>query len=176
MKYSAFGWLLLVTILTIQCSPSLMETVEPGETPGALPSVVQTPTLPPTGSPIDTSTPPAPESAETPVPSPTPTPSSTPPAVETVTPASNPSQDPAEGDTQLKMVLIRAKSPLEVEKLRRMGLNLIRVREVESKETSEVTPDSKQAFLEQEFLIEAVVSPGILAKLKGLGFEVTEVP
>lgn len=53
-----------------------------------------------------------------------------------------------------------------------MGLNIIRVRTVESKET----PESKEDFLAGEFIVEAVVSPGLLAKLEKLGFEVTVVP
>lgn len=72
----------------------------------------------------------------------------------------------------MKMVLIRAKSQLEVKQLRQMGINIIRIRTIESKET----PDSKEALLEGEFTIEAVVPSGILAKLKRLGFEVTVVP
>jgi hypothetical protein len=70
------------------------------------------------------------------------------------------------------MVLIRAKSRSEIEQLRQMGINIIRVTTVESKET----PDSKEALLEGEFTVEAVVPAGILAKLKNLGFEVTIVP
>lgn len=72
----------------------------------------------------------------------------------------------------MKMVLIRAKSQSEIKQLRQMGINIIRVRTVESKET----PDSKEALLEGEFMIEAVVPVGILTKLKNLGFEVTIVP
>lgn len=72
----------------------------------------------------------------------------------------------------MKMVLIRAKSQSEIKQLRQMGINIIRVTTVESKET----PDSKEAILEGEFTVEAVVPPGILAKLKSLGFEVTIVP
>ena len=73
------------------------------------------------------------------------------------------------------MVLIRAKSQLEVKQLRQMNLDIVRVRTVASVESKE-TPDSKEALLEGKFIVEAVVTPGELAKLKSLGFEVTEVP
>ena len=170
MKYLTLGGLLWVATLTIQCSPGLTVTAEPVETPSAPPSPVQTPTLQ-----IATSTPLAHESTETPMPSSTPSQTPPPPATEPVTPASKPSQTPAEGDAQLKMVLIRAKSSLEVKQLRQMNLDIIRVRTIESVESKE-TPDSKEALLEGKFIVEAVVTPGELAKLKSLGFDVTEVP
>ena len=73
------------------------------------------------------------------------------------------------------MVLIRAKSSLEVKQLRQMNLDIIRVRTVASVESKE-TPDSKEALLAGKFIVEAVVTPGELAKLKSLGFDVSEVP
>jgi hypothetical protein len=169
MKYLALGGLLWVATFTIQCSPSPTVTVEPVETPSPAPSPVQTSTLQ-----LATSTSSASESIETPIPSSTPsqTPHLTPATTESITPAAQASQTPAEGAPQLKMVVIRAKSQREVQRLRQMGLNLIRIRTVESKET----PDSKEALLEGEFLVEVVVPTGILAKLRRLGFEVTEVP
>lgn len=99
----------------------------------------------------------------------------TPPPVPTVakiSPVNTPVPTAAQGDTQLQMVLIRAESQLEVQKLRRMNLDIVRVKAVESNET----PDSKEALRQGEYLIEAVVSPGQLAKLKSLGFHVTELP
>lgn len=72
----------------------------------------------------------------------------------------------AQGDAQLQMVLIRAESQLEVQKLRQMNLDIVWVKAVEANET----PDSKEALRQGEYLIEAVVSPGQLAKLKSLGF------
>lgn len=74
------------------------------------------------------------------------------------------------------MVLIRAKSQLEVKQLRQMGIDIIRIRKIDAKEIPKVTPDSKEALLEGEFMVEVVIPVSILNKLKGLGFEVTEAP
>jgi len=69
------------------------------------------------------------------------------------------------------MVLIRA-SALEVEQLRKMPLEIVRVRPVESNQT----PTTKQDFLQSEFIVEAVVPTALLPKLKAQGFDLTEVP
>jgi hypothetical protein len=72
---------------------------------------------------------------------------------------------------QLKMVVIRASAP-EVERLRKMPLDIIRVSPVAGRQT----PTTKQDFLLSEYIVEAVVPTGLLAKLKELGFNITEVP
>jgi hypothetical protein len=160
MKYFTLGGLLLTAILIIQCSPGLTITAEPTETPGISPSPSQAATLQ-----MATAEPSAPA----------PTIPSTPTTTAPITPTSEPAEAPAEGDAQLKMVLIQAKSALEVKQLRQMNLDIVRVRKIEPTE-SKVTPDSKEALLAGEFIIEAVVTPGELAKLKKLGFAITEVP
>lgn len=142
----------------------------PGEPPPQI--ATQTATMPPTMEDTETLT--------TEVASPTPKPSNTPtlsptltkPAAETKTSTPTPVQEPAAGEPQLKMVLIRAKSPLEVQELRRMQLDIVRITPVESDQT----PTSKEDFLKREFIIEAVIPSGILTKLTAMGFEVTEVP
>jgi hypothetical protein len=158
MKYFTLGGLLLTAILIIQCSPGLTITAEPAETPGVSPSPSQAATLQ-----MATAEPSAPT-----IPS---TPTTTAP----ITPTSEPAEAPAEGEAQLKMVLIQAKSALEVKQLRQMNLDIVRVRKIEPTEPK-VTPDSKEALLAGEFIVEAVVTPGELAKLKKLGFAITEVP
>jgi hypothetical protein len=67
------------------------------------------------------------------------------------------------------MVIIRVPSSLEVEQLRRMKLDIARVRPDPSQ------PPSDES-LSGGYLVEAVVTPGLLSKLKTLGFDVTEVP
>ena len=67
------------------------------------------------------------------------------------------------------MVLIRASSSLEVKQLRQMHLDIARVRPDPSRPPSEES-------LSGGFIVEAVVTPGILAKLKAKGFEVSEIP
>jgi hypothetical protein len=57
-----------------------------------------------------------------------------------------------------------------------MGIDIIRIRKIDAKEIPKVTPDSKEALLEGEFMVEVVIPVSILNKLKGLGFEVTEAP
>jgi len=71
----------------------------------------------------------------------------------------------------LIMVRIRARSSLEVKQLRQMHLvDIVRVRPDPSR------PPSEEELLSGGFIVEAVVTPGILAKLKAKGFEVSEVP
>ena len=84
-------------------------------------------------------------------------------------PAPAPSQEPTAEGPQLRMVLIRARSSLEVKKLRQMKLDIARVRPDPSRPPSEES-------LSGGFIVEAVVTPGILAKLKAKGFEVSEIP
>ncbi len=68
------------------------------------------------------------------------------------------------------MVIIRARSSLEVKQLRQMHLDIARVRPDPSR------PPSEEESLSGGFIVEAVVTPGILAKLKAKGFEISEVP
>jgi len=67
------------------------------------------------------------------------------------------------------MVRIRARSSIEVRQLRGMHLDIVNVR-----------PDSDRPprgeFLSGGFIVEAVVTSGQLAKLKKMGFEVSEIP
>jgi hypothetical protein len=71
----------------------------------------------------------------------------------------------------LIMVRIRARSSLEVKQLRQMHLvDIVRV----SPDPSQ--PPSEEELLSGGFIVEAVVTPGIVAKLKAKGFEVSEVP
>ncbi len=67
------------------------------------------------------------------------------------------------------MVHIRAKSSLEVKQLRQMGLDIAKVRPDPSR------PPSDES-LSGGFIVEAVVRPGLLAKLKAMGFDITEAP
>jgi hypothetical protein len=67
------------------------------------------------------------------------------------------------------MVIIRARSSREVKQLRQLDLDIARVR-----------PDPERppgGELELGgFIVEAVVTRGQLAKLKAMGFEITEIP
>ena len=67
------------------------------------------------------------------------------------------------------MVLIQARSSLKVSELRQMNLDIVRVRPDPSRPPSEELPSGG-------FIVEAVVTTGMLAKLKAKGFEVSEVP
>jgi len=67
------------------------------------------------------------------------------------------------------MVLIRARSSLEVQQLRQMRLDIARVRPDPSRPPGEES-------LSGGFIVEAVVTSDILARLKARGFEVSEVP
>ena len=70
----------------------------------------------------------------------------------------------------LKMVLIRA-TATEVRQLRTMPLDIVRIRPVPAPEM----PTKKADFLNQEFVVEAVAPAALAAKLRHLGFDITEV-
>ena len=78
-------------------------------------------------------------------------------------------QTPANKEPLLRMVRIRAKSSIEVRQLRRMHLDIVNIR-----------PDSDRPprgeLLSGGFIVEAVATAGQLAKLKKMGFEVSEMP
>jgi hypothetical protein len=68
------------------------------------------------------------------------------------------------------MVIIQAMSSLEVKQLRQMHLvDVVRVRPDPDRPPSEKS-------LSGGFIVEAVVTQDMLAKLKAMGFEVSEVP
>ena len=97
-------------------------------------------------------------------------PALTPTVVEPVTPTPTPSQEPTPEGPLLIMVRIRARSSLEVRQLRQMHLvDIVKVRPDLSRPPGEES-------LSGGFIVEAVVTPGVLAKLKAKGFEVSEVP
>ena len=77
-------------------------------------------------------------------------------------------QTPANKEPLLRMVRIRARSSIEVRQLRGMHLDIVNVR-----------PDSDRPprgeFLSGGFIVEAVATSGQLAKLKKMGFEVSEI-
>ena len=78
-------------------------------------------------------------------------------------------QTPANKEPLLRMVRIRARSSIEVRQLRGMHLDIVTVR-----------PDFDRPpggeLLSGGFIVEAVANSGQLAKLKKMGFEVTEIP
>jgi hypothetical protein len=139
---------LLLTVISVTCcGPGPSVTVEPTGT-HIPPTATEAPTLTPT-------------------------------AVEPMTPVPTLSQEPTapnelgtpSGGPMLIMVRIRARSSLEVKQLRQMHLvDIVRVRPDPSR------PPSEEELLSGGFIVEAVVTPGILAKLKAKGFEVSEVP
>lgn len=67
------------------------------------------------------------------------------------------------------MVLIRTTSSRELKQLRGMHLDIVRVR---------ADPDRApgEELFSGGYLVEAVVTKGELAKLKKMGFEVSEMP
>ena len=73
------------------------------------------------------------------------------------------------GESMLSMVIIRAVSAGDLQKLRAMHIDIVRVR-----------PDPGQSAdkksLTESLIIEAVVPKTILPKLKAMGFEVSEIP
>jgi len=98
-------------------------------------------------------------------------PTLTPIEVDTVPPTSAPSQEPTAEGPLLRMVIIRARSSLEVKQLRQMHLvDIVKVRPDPSR------PPSEELLLSGGFIVEAVISRGMLAKLKAKGFEVSEIP
>ena len=78
-------------------------------------------------------------------------------------------QTPANKEPLLRMVQIRAGSSIEVRQLRGMLLDIVNV-----------LPDSDRPpggeLLSGGFIVEAVANSGQLAKLKKMGFEVSEIP
>ena len=72
----------------------------------------------------------------------------------------------------MRIIVIRANSAAEVNQLRQMRLDIVRIRPVDSAQT----PTSQESLLKRQFLVEAVVTPGLLAKLKAKGFDLSEVP
>jgi hypothetical protein len=87
-----------------------------------------------------------------------------------MTPAPAPSEEPTDQEPLLRMVYIRAGSSREVQQLRQMPLvDVIRVRPDPSRPPSEES-------LSGGFIVEAVVTQGMLAKLEAMGFEISEVP
>jgi hypothetical protein len=75
----------------------------------------------------------------------------------------------SEQTLRLIMVIIRARSSAEVEQLRRMNLDIAKVRP-----DSDRPPEGEMTS--GGFIVEAVVSAGMLKKLKAKGFQVTEIP
>ena len=69
----------------------------------------------------------------------------------------------------LSMVLIRARSSIELKQLRQMHLDIAKVRPDPDRPPGE-------ELLSGGFIVEAVVSSGMLNKLKAVGFEVSEIP
>jgi hypothetical protein len=114
------------------------------------------------------------EPTETPIP-PTVTPEAptlTPAAVEPMTPMPTPSQELTPEGPLLRMVIIRARSSLEVRKLRQMHLvDIVRVRPDPDR-----PPSEEELLSSGGFIVEAVVTSDILDALKAKGFEVSEVP
>jgi len=78
-------------------------------------------------------------------------------------------QTPANKEPLLRMVQIRAGSSIEVRKLRGMHLDIVNIRP---------DPDRPPGgeLLSGGFIVEAVANSGQLAKLKKMGFEVSEIP
>jgi len=78
-------------------------------------------------------------------------------------------QTPANKEPLLRMVRIRAKSSIEVRRLRGMHLDIVDVR-----------PDSDRPprgeLHSGGFIVDAVANSGQLVKLKKMGFEVSEMP
>ncbi len=139
---------LIATFLTYCGAP--LATVEPVATPAPL-----TPTAAaPTSSPM-----PAHNATFTPTPTLAATGNETMPAPTTESPNKEP---------QLRMVLIMAKSSQEVERLRQMRLDIVRVR---------ANPDQPavEGSLSGGFIVEAVVTAGQLKKLETLGFDISDV-
>lgn len=163
MRYP-WGVALPVVVAVACAGPGPSATVEPIETP-TRPAAV---TPAPAGSPEPTL---AAEPAEPRV-SATfadQSPALTLPGVSTVTPAGTSSHQATPQGPQLRLVLIRARSSAEVQQLRQMRLDIVRVR------PDPDWPPSDES-LSGGFIVEAVVTPGLLAKLKALGFQVTEPP
>ena len=78
-------------------------------------------------------------------------------------------QEAKDKGSLLKMIVIRARSSFEVKQLHQMNLDIVGV------SPDPECPKGEELFSGQ-VIIEAVVSAGQLAKLKKMGFEVTEIP
>lgn len=188
MRYPTIVLLFMAVIFAAGCGPGPAVTAEPGEKLISTTTPIEAPTLIPTTVDTVTAVPtPSPESRQIPGPSTdmVATPALTPTAMNSAPPTAGFSGDPTAGEPQLRMVHIRARSPLEVRQLRQMGLDIARVRPVATdpvrapgKELPPIKelPPGKAKPAQAEFIIEAVVSPEIMAKLKAMGFEFTEIP
>ena len=75
----------------------------------------------------------------------------------------------ADKDPLLRMVIIRTTSSRGLKQLRGMHLDIVKVRADPYRAPGE-------ELLAGGYIVEAVVTKGELAKLKAMGFEVTEVP
>ena len=94
----------------------------------------------------------------------------TPEEREAMTPTPGPSEQPTDQGPLLRMVYIRARSSREVEQLRRMPMvDVVAVRPDPGR------PPGGELDL-GGFIVEAVVPRGELAKLKAMGFEISESP
>ena len=75
----------------------------------------------------------------------------------------------AEMEPLLRMILIRTSSSRGLKQLRAMHLDIVSIRPLASRAPArELDSD--------EYIVEAVVTKGQLAKLKAMGFEVSEIP
>ncbi|UCD77635.1 MAG: hypothetical protein JSW26_19770 [Desulfobacterales bacterium] len=86
---------------------------------------------------------------------------------EGVRPVSAASSQESDNQSKLKMVIIKTRSSHEVEQLRRMRLDIVRVK-------SDPSSPPNRKSLSGGFIVEAVTSKGMLKKLKAMGFEVYE--
>ena len=188
MRYLTIVVLFLIVTIATGCSRGPAATAKPVEKSVSTTIPTHTATLIPTTVDTVTAIPTrTPEPRETPDPSldTERTQTSTPTAMNSAPPTAEASGESAVEEPLLRMVHIRAKSPLEVSQLRQMGLDIATVRSV--------TPDPNQPPGKEfpagrdlppgealpprdEFVVEAVITSEILVKLRAMGFEVTEVP
>jgi hypothetical protein len=78
-------------------------------------------------------------------------------------------QTPANKEPLLRMIRIRAKSSIEVRQLRRMHLDIVNVKPDDDR-------PPRGELLSGGFIVEAVATSGQSAKLKKMGFEISEMP
>lgn len=188
MRYSAISVLCLMLTIITGCSRGPVVTVEPVEEPIFTITPTRAPTSTPTTVATVTAVPvPSPVPTEMPGPAtdPTETPALTPAATDSAPPTVASSGESTSGEPLLRMVHIRAKSPLEVKRLHQMGLNIAAIRSVPADPNRPPgkdlltdragTPD-KELLPREEFIVEAVITAEILDKLRAMGFEVTEIP
>jgi hypothetical protein len=151
MKYSVSAALVSTITFVTACGPGQTAITEPPQTPSPVPTLtVERP------EPTETSTP-------------LPTPSQEPASLSA--PTAQPSLKAVTAEPQLHMIIIRT-SALEVNKLRTMGLDIIRLTSTDASQTA----TTKEDFLKREVVIEAVVTTGLLAKLENMGFDIRQVP